>query len=448
MDSSKINQVYYIYPTESPKLPLELQPDKFPTHSKITKDFEINKNSNFTNSISIICEKMSLSDVISGKYSPEQYQTACGTDICNQIKGIIDTTNTDNKCVKPELLSMYKNSCSGNVSSYTTCKENLPDQNLIITKIENGVENPLTIQDIESVTVNGKDITNCEIILEKGDDLFATPVTNNITEDNNSSISVNDSLINKALIEQILLPESNSVISDMGNAKFIQRTSGRFSIQNIESRVIKIKLKGSNSPVMIPLLPETINSTLRVGIDLTNNQLIVGTVKKDSSLDISDSSVPYTIIKNNVMSIYKNHTHASFKAESGKLVTASNIENTKPSLKPLTPINDYIGSWLYKYTGKEEKDNKEIILDLKNSDNNKYMASTTIDGDKYTSNESYGDTVSLLDVKSSRNSNKIEGKFELNGHNKLVGTLIETTDPDLVKYKDTSYDMEPIPCQK
>jgi len=242
------------------------------------------------------------------------------------------------------LSSMYVSSCTtpSNVKSIETTKKSesvvveskeesinsLKETNIQFTQKIDGIDNPITPEDIKSIEIDNK------IIDIKSIDISTTKFTT------------------KAI-------EEGRFIQYLGSGKFKFNLAG-LTILNSKSTILKFNLASSRS-VSFPLLKDIFENNIRISYDSSNNRVYGGIFNNDGSIN---KTKPIFFIENNKLILQesngketifdsKDFTKPEKVSNMNQKHVDGQIEKINTSINTPSPFYPYVGSWKIDFLAKD-----------------------------------------------------------------------------------------------
>jgi hypothetical protein len=337
-----------------------------------------------------------------------------------QNNNLINNPNTNNTG-NPGSLNEGPNS-TGALKEGPNSTGALKERLMLISHKVNGIDNPLTPDNINSIEIISKGI--------------------------NQSIKNIDIKQNKNLYK-IKADGIDISITFDGSGNFIIKFNTE--VKDLE---LKFNLKDIAEPAIIPLLSGLNENNLRAVIETgpDGKLTLAGGIKKDNG-ELDDSKVMFTVGRDEngklLISILKpdgnKESYFLDKLEenikNGGLISPDLVEKIADLLAEKKKIEDkvqklsamaaYVGDWIYQAQG------RELIVNIIDQGNSSFSGNLKIDGKDYPGSGTYLPEANneFLYIDSIYNNSKARMKIELLSPNTLGLTLVEATDKDLLIYK-------------
>lgn len=270
----------------------------------------------------------------------------------------------------------------------------------------NGVENPIGPENLQSIQIDGVTIPASEIKFGSG---FSTKATS-----------------------------SDYEVTYEGAGKFsvVNKSTGKV-LQN--RALIIFNLLNSKTPLILPILQGIFENNIKMSIDLATGNIFGGVQKEDGTLDNTkpvfkigtDGKLTISNPDGKQEVFSRNDANSTNLPDPEKTVTVTTEELKKQfdevvsQTSQTSAIANYVGFWLYEGLG------QRIYLQIKDAGQNKFDASATVAGKKYTGQGTYNPTGKNDTLTLKVPDDQMHIEMQLLGANALQLTLKSTSNNDV-----------------
>jgi hypothetical protein len=240
---------------------------------------------------------------------------------------------------------------------------------LILTEQVNGIENPITPEQIESIEIDGKVINKNEIEITSGD--FKTQQADGQDVTATYSIRVNASNIRRA----ILTLSHQGILSDAEKEKFLNIL--------IKFRSRSGNMREINLMRLAKILSKKAQQTLRVQAN-EDGSAVGGFANDDGSFEDSEPKFKATKETFEIFTDGQKETFSNTgEGDSESSEAATEEEQAELNVDAISPIALFVGKWRADLLG------KSVLADLSDEGNGRIGGTATVDGKSYSASASY-----------------------------------------------------------